>query len=273
MRGMSYTILILYLFHCFCYLFFLDSVMPWHLFHVPHPISSNLCHSILPQPFCPSSSVNSIPYDIPSSILSTPLTHLLSSIPCITSSFHIPSSLPLACFPSSMFHCYVSIFTISTSVHYLLPPHSNFHYLSSCPLWLCKSFSTFSIPPHSPYYSKPVAYKFLWLVVSSLACNCHYYVITLSSPPIVPCSFLSFSPSDNTIPLYPPCLSPLKLRTTLFSSEGATHKLKPSPYTYAVVLCIPYSTLHTPHSILPTSPPYLPDSGIASTSSFSYFVP
>ena len=53
---------------------------------------------------------------------------------------------------ASPFH---SIIIFLTSVHYSLPPHSNFVYLTFCPLWLCESFSTFSILPHSPSYSEP----------------------------------------------------------------------------------------------------------------------
>ena len=127
---------------------------------------------------------------------------------------------------------------------------------------------------HSPYYPihhitpSPVVYKSYPLVVSSSACNCHYFFVSyysLSLPVILP--------PENTIPLCLPCLSPLKLRTTLFSSKGTTHKLKPSPYFYAVVLHIPHSIFCTPHSILLTSPPYLPDSGIPSTLSFSHSIP
>ena len=46
-----------------------------------------------------------------------------------------------------LFH---SILIFSTSIHYSLPPHSDFDYLSFCPLWLCESFSAFSVLPHSP---------------------------------------------------------------------------------------------------------------------------
>ena len=152
---MSYTILIFYL------LFWLplDSVMPQHLFCVPYPTFSNLCHSI----FHPSDH----------------LFHLLSS--------------------NSLFLCSVAIFIISTSIHYSLPPHPNFKYLSFCPLWLCESFSTFSILPVHHITSRPVVYKSLWLVVISFACNCCYLTSFL-----VPYPFLLFSP----LTIQSPCVSP-----------------------------------------------------------------
>ena len=102
--SLSYTIIIFPLFFYFDYL--LDSVMPQHLFHVPHSITNNLCHSVL---------LSSI----------TPHFCLLSSVSLATCFHHLPSSdsLPL---------CSVSIFIFSTSIHYSLPPHSDFVYLSFC---------------------------------------------------------------------------------------------------------------------------------------------
>ena len=67
-----------------------------------------------------------------------------------------------------------------------------------------------------------------------------------------------------------PCLSPLKLRTTLFLGEGATHKLKPSPYPHAAIFHLPYITLYAPHSTPLTFPLHLLDSGVTLTSSLSH---
>ena len=83
----------------------------------------------------------------------------------------IPLSLHHRSFPSSILHlsyylfyilssnslslCSVSIFIFSTSVHYSLPPCSNFDSLPFWSLWLCESIYTFSILPCLPYYSEP----------------------------------------------------------------------------------------------------------------------
>ena len=114
----------------------LDFVMPQHLscFLIPLPttfITLSLVH-------LPSSITLSLSTSFSSSVLSHSLTP----------SFRIPVFWLLA----SPFH-FILIFP--TSVHYSLPPHSNFVYLTFCPLWLCESFSTFSILPCLPYYSKP----------------------------------------------------------------------------------------------------------------------
>ena len=141
------------------------------------------------------------------------ISFLVTLVPvlCLITSFYLHVSQLLA-----SLSCSIIIFP--TSVHYSLPPHSDFIYLTFCPLWLCESFSTFSRLPRSLSYSEPCSL--------SLACNCHPLLPT-QSPPSLPQSPINLSP-DNTIPLCLPCLSPLKLRTPLFLGEGATHKLKPS---------------------------------------------
>ena len=134
---------------------------------------------------------------------------------------------------------------------------------------------------HSPYYparhTTPslVVYKSFQLVVYSLACNCCPLLPT-QSPPCLPQSTTNLS-LDNTIPLCLSCLSPPKLRTALFLGEGATHKLKPSPYPYAAIFHNLSTTLHALHSTPLTFPLHLPDSSIALTSSpphsVHYFIP
>ena len=92
-----------------------------------HPLSTfhppSLCHSVTLVPvLCP---------------LSPPIT-----------SFHIPVSQLIA-------SPFCSIFIFSTSIHYSLPPRSDFVYLTFHSLWLHESFPTFSILLHLLYYSKP----------------------------------------------------------------------------------------------------------------------
>ena len=119
---LSYSIFIFPLFFYFDYL--LDSVMPQHLFRVPYSITNNPHTTFVTPSFHPLPLVH-----LPSSITSS-LRHplFLSSIiylPCYL--FHILSS-------NSMPFVLFSIFIFSTSIHYSLPPHSNFDYLSFCPL-------------------------------------------------------------------------------------------------------------------------------------------
>ena len=197
----------------------------------------SLFHYLQPLSLCPSSSIPCPPFHPPSlchSVTLVPVLHLPS--PLITS-FHIPVSQLLA----SLSH---SIFIFPTSIHYSLPPHSNVVYVP------CDSMSHFL---HSLYYpiccTSPslVVYKSFQLVVYSLACNCHPLLFT-QSPLSLPLVSYHLSP-DNTIPLCLPCLTPLKLRTTLFLGKDTTHKLKPSPYPYTAVFCLPYIALHAPHSV------------------------
>ena len=120
----------------------LNFVMPQHLSCFPYSITYNLCHSIL-HPLSlvhllSSATLSLHPPLFPSSILHHPLI----------TSFCIPVSQLLA----SLF-CSILIFP--TSIHYSLPPCSNFVYLTFHPLWLYDSFSAFSILPHSLYFSKP----------------------------------------------------------------------------------------------------------------------
>ena len=194
---------------------------------IPFPYSvNNLCHSILP-----------------------------SSIPCPPSTLHhliTPSPL----FLSSIIHLSHHLFHISIfwlcSVLFLSSQH-----LSITPCLPVPTLTTYYSGPcdsvshflHSPYYpihhTTPslVVYKSFWLVVHSLACNCCYSVSSIFTPS--PLFLPVILPPNNTIPLCLPCLSPPKLKTTLFLGKGTTHKLKPSPYPYTAVFCLPYTTLYT----------------------------
>ena len=112
-----------------------------------HFIMFSICY-LQPLSLCPPSSI-----PCPPSIL----CHIITPSPLFLSSVLHHSLIPSLCIPvsqlpASSFH---SIFIFSTSVHYSLPPHSNFVYLTFCPLLLYESFYTFSILPHSLYYSKP----------------------------------------------------------------------------------------------------------------------
>ena len=181
-----------------------------------------------------------------------------------------PNSLPL-----------YSILLLSSQHLFLTPclPVLTSSTLHSVP---CNSVSHFL---HSPYYPvcRPtlslVVYKSFQFVVYPSACNCHPLLPT-QSPLSLPQSPINLSP-DNTIPLCLPCLSPLKLRTPLFLGEGATHKLKPSPYPYAAIfhnsstaLC----ALHSTPLTFPSAPPGLRHSFDLVPSSFcplfcSTFIP
>ena len=109
----------------------IEFMMPWHF------IMFSLFHYLQPPSLCPPSSV-----PCPPSILHHPRPHPPSSVTLITS-FHLHVSQLLA----SPFH---SIIIFPTSTHYSLPLYSNFVYLTFHPLWLCESFSTFSVLPRSP---------------------------------------------------------------------------------------------------------------------------
>ena len=114
----------------------------------------------------------------------------------------------------------------------------------------------------------PVAglcFIFLFSALHPLGICTHITVFT-PSPLLLPVVLLP----DNTIPLCLPCLSPPKLRTTLFLSESTTHKLKPSPYPYAAVFHNLYTALCAPHSTPLTSPLQLLGSGVALTLSLSF---
>ena len=211
--------------------------MPRHLLCFPYSITYNLRHSVL----CPLSLVH-----LPSSVISAlhhPHFRPLSSVTLITSLCMSPNSLPL--------HP-ILLIIFPTSVHYSLPPHSNFIYLTFYPLWF---------------------------VVYPSACNCCPLLPT-QSPPSLPQSPTNLSP-DNTIPLCLPCLSPPKLRMPLFLSKGTTHKLKPSPYPYAAVFCnlsITLCALHSTPLTFPSAPPGLRHSFDLVPSSFrplfhSAFIP
>ena len=121
-----------------------------------------------------------------------PSSGFCSHFPSLLTYFHIPYSI-------SMPLCSISIL----SLHHLSiiprlpsPSLTTQHFVS------CDSASHFL---HSSYYPvhcitlSPIVYKSLWLVVSSLACNCHYLTLL-----IVFCPFLSFSP----LTIQSPCVSP-----------------------------------------------------------------
>ena len=66
--------------------------------------------------------------------------------------------------PYSIFHLYAPLFHFyfitSPFVHYSLPSLPKLNNSTLCSLWLCKSYFTFSILPHSLYYSEPCSIKF-----------------------------------------------------------------------------------------------------------------
>ena len=136
---------VIYHFHLSFVLLFwlaLDFVMPWHLLCFPYSITYNLHHSIL----CPLSLVHL-------SILHHSITLSPSSLSSILHhSLTPPFRIPLFQLLASL-SCSIIIFP--TSIHFSLPPHFNFIYLTFCPLWLCESFSAFSVLPCSPYHSEP----------------------------------------------------------------------------------------------------------------------
>ena len=115
----SYTIFVFYLFFCFWLPSRLHDALASILCSLSH---NNLCHSVFSPLFI---------FCSPSLCYPITLFHLSYYLFCLLSS----NSLPL---------CSVSIFIISTSIHYSLPPHFNFDSLPSRPLWLCESF--FYIP-------------------------------------------------------------------------------------------------------------------------------
>ena len=121
--------------------------------------------------------------------------------------------------------CSISIFITSPFVHYSLPSLPNLNNLTFHSLWLCESFSTFSILPCLPYYSKPCSIKSSWFVLTSPAYNCYL-------------------PLRNTTYLCLSCLS--KLRRPISLGKGATYKLKPSP---SVSLTPSLSSVLAPRSI------------------------
>ena len=135
----SYTIFIFYLFFCFW--------LPSRLCDASASILCSLSYNPQPSSLYPSILPSSV--FCSSSVLChfvTPSPLFMSSVFCLSYYlFHLLSSdsLPL---------CSVSIFIISTSVHYSLSPHSDFDSLPFRPLWLCKSISTFSILLQALYY-------------------------------------------------------------------------------------------------------------------------
>ena len=132
--------------------------------------------------------------------------------------------------------------------------------------WAIRAFTC-----HIPFSSFPLFFYF-WLPLDFVMpwhLFCVPYFITNNL-----CHSILHPPS----PLFPSsilCLSLTtpKLRTTLFLSEGATHKLKPSPYPYAAIFRLPYTALCAPHSTPSTSLPHLLDSSLALTLSLSCSIP
>ena len=233
--------------------------MPQHLLCFPYSVTYNLCHSIL----CPLSLVH----------LSV-LCHSVTLSPSFPSFVlcHPPSLLSISLSSNSLPLCPILFLS---SQHPFITPCLSVPTSSTLHSVPCDSVSHFL---HSLYYpichTTPslVIYKSFQLVVYSLASNCHPLLPTQSPLSLPLVSY--YSPS---YPLCLPCLSSLKLRTPLFLGEGATHKLKPSPYPYAAVFHNPYTALHAPHTTPLTFPLHLPDSGIALTlslpHSISYSVP
>ena len=119
--------------------------MPWHLFHVPYPITNNLCHSVLS-----SSVLHPLLILCP---LSLPHSHLPSSIPLTTCSiFHLLTPCPFVMFLSLSFqHLFITpclpIPTLSTQhsvpcdsvSHFLHSPHYPIHHITLSPV-VYKSF-------------------------------------------------------------------------------------------------------------------------------------
>ena len=156
-KGGAYIISVIYHFHLSFVLWF-DPLsfylISFRLYDASAFIMFSLSCYLQPLSLWPPSSIP-CPFSVlHHSVTLVPILHPPS--PLITSfCLHVSQLL------ASPFH---SIFIFSTSVHYSLPPHSDFVYLTFCPLWLCESFSTFSVIPCSPSHSKPCSY--------SLACNC-----------------------------------------------------------------------------------------------------
>ena len=218
----------------------LDFMMPWHF------IMFSLFHYLQPPSLRPLST-------FPSSItlsLCHPHSCPLSSITLITS-FYLHVSQLLA-------SPFCPIFLLS-SQHLFITPCLTVLTLSTLYSIPCDSVSHIL---HSPYYPvrcptlSLVVCKSFQFVVYPSACNCCPLFPT-QSPLSLPQSPINLSPY-NTIPLCLPCLSPPKLRTPLFLSEGATHKLKPSPYPYAAIFCSLSTALralhYTPSTFLSAHP-------------------
>ena len=106
--------------------------MPWHLFHVPYPLTNNLCHSIL---------LSSVP--CPPSIL----CHLVTMSPLILI-FCIPSLSPLVHIPYSNFLSLVQFLSLF-SQHLFITPCLPVPTLTTYYSVPCDSVSHFL---HSPYY-------------------------------------------------------------------------------------------------------------------------
>ena len=132
-----------------CSLFWLalDFVMPQHfimfsLFCYLQPPSLHPLSSIL----CPPSV----------------LCHFVTPSPSLPSSVTLSSLLSISLSPNSLLY---SIFTFATSIHYSLPPRSNFVYLTFHPLWLYESFLLSLYYPVHCTSPSLVVYKSFWLVV------------------------------------------------------------------------------------------------------------
>ena len=140
---LSYTIFIFPLFFYFDYL--LDSMMPWHLFHVPHSVTNNLCPSVP----CPLSIFHTLSPSFLSSVLC--LSHLL---------------LPVSIFwlLAPLFHFYSYLLNIHSLLLAFLFQLCLLNILSLVTLWVI-----FYILHTTPSL---VVYKSFWLVVIFLACNC-----------------------------------------------------------------------------------------------------
>ena len=133
--SLSYTIFIFSFVLLFLITFRLCDALasiPCSLFHYPQPLSLHPPSSIPCPPFHPPLLCHSV--TLVSILHPLSLSHHLFCI----SVFQLLASL---------FH---SILIFPTSVHYSLPSHSDFIYSTFCPLWLCESFSTFSVLPCLP---------------------------------------------------------------------------------------------------------------------------
>ena len=184
---MSYTIFIF----SFVLLFWLplDFVMPQHLFHVPYSITNN--SSLHPPSHipCPPPILHH---------LITPSPSFLSSVLSLSHHlFHISVFWLLA-------SPFCSILIFLTSVHYSLPPHSDFVYLTFCPLWLCESFSTFSVLLWALWYISfltcSLFLSLLSLIDYSLSSIFIPSLLPISPSPLVSPLLVSSEIEDNLVP-------------------------------------------------------------------------
>ena len=179
---------------------------PGTLITVLHPPSlvhlSILHHFVTPSPSLPSSILH------PSSTFPSSVTLSLHHPHPLITSFHILVfqllASPFCSILISYLHNIHSLLLASPFQLHLL------YILSIVTLWVifCILCTTLSL----------VVYKSFWLVVYSLACNC-CPLLFAQSPLSLPLVSYGSPPWQYNL-LVSPCLTPSKLRTTLFLSES-----------------------------------------------------